>query len=88
MGGRTAPAIGERLMQEGLSGETPVVISANVSRHNERRWQGTLRDLAAGIAVIGYDDPVLIGIGAAFGVRRVPMVTVQPAPFAAGSLAG
>jgi uroporphyrin-III C-methyltransferase/precorrin-2 dehydrogenase/sirohydrochlorin ferrochelatase len=88
MGGRTAPAIAARLREEGLGGETPVVISANVSRDNERRWQGTLRDLAAGIAVIGYDDPVLIGIGAAFGVRRAPMVTVQPAPFAAGSLAG
>lgn len=88
MGGRTAPAIAARLLEEGLGGKTPVVISANVSRDNERRWQGTLRDVAAGIAVIGYDDPVLIGIGAAFGVRRASMVTVQPAPFAAGSLAG
>ncbi|MGN7880464.1 siroheme synthase CysG [Ensifer sp. 22460] len=88
MGGRTAPAIAARLQAEGLSGETPVVISANVSRDNERRWQGALRDLATGIAVIGYDDPVLIGIGAAFGVRRVPRAAIRPAPFAAGSLAG
>ncbi|WDZ76906.1 siroheme synthase CysG [Ensifer adhaerens] len=88
MGGRTAPAIATRLLAEGLSGETPAVISANVSRDSERNWQGSLRELAAGIAVIGYDDPVLIGIGAAFGARRMPMGTKVPVPLATTALAG
>jgi uroporphyrin-III C-methyltransferase/precorrin-2 dehydrogenase/sirohydrochlorin ferrochelatase len=71
MGGRTAPAIAERLMMEGMPGDMPVVIAANISRANERRWHGTLDRLAAGIAIIGYDDPVLIGVGAVFPTTAI-----------------
>lgn len=68
MGGKTAPKIAARLIKEGLSETTPVIVMANVSRGNETIWQGALADL--------HDEnkshfdnmfpkcaPVLIGIG-------------------------
>lgn len=82
MGGRTAPEIAERLLAEGLAPTTPVVIAANVSRRNERRWSGPLCALAEGMAGIGHDDPVLIGIGKVFAAARTA-TSVQPAPLAA-----
>ncbi|WP_445292575.1 siroheme synthase CysG [Ciceribacter sp. T2.26MG-112.2] len=63
MGGRTAPLIAERLMGQGASPSTPVVIVSNVSRPTERQWRGTLDNIGEGIALIGHDDPVLIAIG-------------------------
>ena len=63
MGGHTAPLIAARLMGEGASPATPVVIVSNVSRPTERRWLGTLSDMERGIAIIGHDDPVLIAVG-------------------------
>ena len=63
MGGRTAPLIAARLIDEGASPATPVVIVSKVSRPAERQWRGTLKNMAEGIASIGYDDPVLIAIG-------------------------
>ncbi|MEO0496127.1 MAG: siroheme synthase CysG [Pseudomonadota bacterium] len=70
MGARTAPLIAERLMSEGLSADTSVVVMAAISRANERRWTGTLADLSDGVAEIGLDDPVLIGIGDALAARK------------------
>ncbi|WP_454918467.1 siroheme synthase CysG [Xanthobacter sediminis] len=66
MGGRTAPEIAARLLGEGMAPTTPVVIAANVSRADERRWSGPLSALAQGMARIGHDDPVVIGIGRVF----------------------
>ncbi len=63
MGGRTAPRIAARLIGEGASPATPVVIVSNVSRPTERQWRGTLSDMERGIAIIGLDDPVLIAVG-------------------------
>ena len=68
MGGRTAPAIADRLMAEGLSAATPVVVMSGVSRRNEQRWCGTLKDIAQGIGTIEHSQPVLIGIGRAFHI--------------------
>ena len=70
MGGRTAPSIVERLTAEGLCAKTPAIAVSAVSRLEERRWIGTLETLAAGIAGIGHDAPVLIGIGNAFANSR------------------
>ncbi|MBW8285584.1 MAG: siroheme synthase CysG, partial [Rhizobium sp.] len=63
MGGRTATLIARRLMAEGASPATPVIIVSNVSRPAERQWRGTLSDMERGIAIIGHDDPVLIAVG-------------------------
>jgi len=66
MGGRTACEIQEKLLYEGMSAHQSVVICASVSRGDQRTWQGTLKDLKAGISEIGFNDPVLIGIGNVF----------------------
>ena len=76
MGGRTGPAIAERLMAHGLAPLTPVVIAAGLTRLDEWRWHGSLADLAAGPAMTAPNLPVLIGIGRVF----------QPAQDAALSL--
>ncbi|MFG1392753.1 siroheme synthase CysG [Xanthobacter agilis] len=84
MGGRTAPEIATRLLGAGMAPTTPVVIAANVSRANERRWSGPLAELADGMAAIGHDDPVLIGIGRVFAPRAVAAPAVPCPVYAAG----
>ncbi|OLP60271.1 uroporphyrinogen-III C-methyltransferase [Xaviernesmea oryzae] len=70
MGGRTAGAIAERLMEKGMSGGTPAVIMRAVTRETEQRWIGELADMPGAMAAIGVDEPVLIGIGAAFAEAK------------------
>ncbi|MBU4531581.1 MAG: siroheme synthase CysG [Hoeflea sp.] len=66
MGGRTADQIATQLMARGMDRSTPVVISKSVARQGFERWTGPLRDLAGGMALIGCDEPVLVGIGSVF----------------------
>lgn len=66
MGGRTAGGIAARLMEMGTDPSMPVVISRSVAREGFERWTGTLRDLARGMTIIGYDEPVLVGVGSVF----------------------
>lgn len=68
MGGRTAGKIKKRLLEEGLCANTPIVISSSVSRPEQKVWSGSLNDLDIGIEKIGYDEPVLIGIGDVFSI--------------------
>nr|WP_272214654.1 hypothetical protein [Marinicella sp. W31]MDC2880284.1 hypothetical protein [Marinicella sp. W31] len=72
MGGRTAGEISARLIAEGLPPETPVLIASNTSRPDERRWYGTLAGLSDGMAEVGYDSPVLFGVGRVF-TRKAAM---------------
>ncbi len=67
MGGRMAGQIEQRLSENGMSSETPVVVVSSISRMQERRWAGHLGGLADGMRTIGVDEPVLIGVGAVFG---------------------
>lgn len=71
MGAGTARQFAQRLASEGLPLETPAVVVTNVSRGAEARWQGTLGDLGDAPIVRSRSGPVLIGIGAAFGMRRI-----------------
>ena len=66
MGGRTAPQIGEKLIEQGLGSDTPVTVTANISRADQRQWYGTLGELEYGASKLGHNDPVLITIGACF----------------------
>ena len=66
MGGRTAPAIAERLMINGLHAMTPVVVMAGVSRTAQTHWTGSLADLGDGRGADSGGQPVLIAIGQAF----------------------
>lgn len=66
MGGRTAGAIRNRLIEAGLDAGTPVVIVSSVANTDERRWVGSLDGLSSAMAEIGLDRPVLIGVGEVF----------------------
>ena len=70
MGGRTGAQIAAHLRAAGLASATPVGIARDISRPDERRWFGTLANLEDGIALIGYERPVLIGVGAVFADAR------------------
>lgn len=67
MGGRTASQISSTLIVHGLRAETPIVVSQSIGRSTSQRWVGTLTQLESGMANIGYDQPVLIGVGEVFG---------------------
>lgn len=67
MGGRAAHQIASRLLHEGMSGSTPVVAMAGLTRSNEQRLAMTLEELAAtGLDSHLLEQPVLLGIGAVF----------------------
>ena len=78
MGGRTAGAIAARLIAEGASQATPVAVAANLSRADETRETGTLANLQAIVARIGYDRPILIGVGDVFGEVEEGVLTGDP----------
>jgi len=69
MGGRMAGQIEQRLRDNGMTSDTPVVVVSSVSRPQERRWAGSLGRLADAMRTIGVDEPVLIGVGAVFSRR-------------------
>lgn len=90
MGGRTAGEISGRLIAGGMRPCTPVVVARSVARNGFRHWAGELKDLDAGMSIIGYDEPVLIGIGAVFSRVAKPVSLTQPeipAPVRAAELA-
>jgi len=69
MGGRMAERIAERLVANGLPASTPVAVAANLSRGDETRGAGALKDLGTIVARIGVDRPILIGVGRVFAER-------------------
>ena len=78
MGGRTAGAIVETLTRHGLPADTPAAVARAVSRPGQRQWIGTLADLPGVMHEIGYDEPVLIGVGPTFaGIRTIPATDQQ-----------
>jgi uroporphyrin-III C-methyltransferase/precorrin-2 dehydrogenase/sirohydrochlorin ferrochelatase len=66
MGGRMAGRIADQLIAHGLPPQTPVAVAANLSRDDETRAAGTLSGLADLVGVIGYERPILIGVGRVF----------------------
>lgn len=66
MGGRTAGRIRDRLLAAGMDRKTPAVVMRAVTRINETRWLGVVDDLAQAMEAVGFDEPVLIGIGTVF----------------------
>lgn len=68
MGGREAAATAERLLAQGRSVDTPVVVVENCSRADERIARLTLTDLARGLDAA--QGPVLVMIGEALRLRE------------------
>lgn len=66
MGGRMSGKLSRRLIREGASPATPVVIVSALTRRNETRVLCNLRDLAKGIVAFDLDQPILIGVGKVF----------------------
>ncbi|MDJ0615036.1 MAG: siroheme synthase CysG [Rhizobiaceae bacterium] len=66
MGGRTAAEIRSTLLNHGMDGATPVAILSSITREEEKRWIGNLNTLEQGINEVGFNNPVLIGIGNVF----------------------
>jgi uroporphyrin-III C-methyltransferase/precorrin-2 dehydrogenase/sirohydrochlorin ferrochelatase len=64
MGGSTAAQMASRLIHEGLSPATPVVLAENLSRSDERIQHADLGSLSH--AVLSLNGPIIIGIGMAF----------------------
>lgn len=77
MGGRTAGQIRTRLLAAGMDSRTPVVVMSAVTRSNEKRWIGTVGDLADAVARIGVENPILIGVGQAFSEARAETVNAE-----------
>lgn len=71
MGGRMAGRIAGQLLDHGMQGSTPVTIAKSVSSTGFVPWHGVLSGLEDGMMEIGFDQPVLIGIGAAFAACAV-----------------
>lgn len=78
MGGRMAPKIRHALVENGLTDETPVVVASAIGRSDEARWSGPLYQLADGVAAVGLDNPVLIGVGDVFGVLQTRTMDASP----------
>lgn len=68
MGGREAVTTAQKLLAQGRSPATPVVVVENCSRENERVLRLQLADLEEGLA--SCTGPVLVMIGAALSARR------------------
>jgi uroporphyrin-III C-methyltransferase / precorrin-2 dehydrogenase / sirohydrochlorin ferrochelatase len=60
-----------------MASETPAVIVSAIAREEERRWVGKLVDMPSAMAEIGYENPVLIGIGDAF-IKAKAFATLAP----------
>jgi uroporphyrin-III C-methyltransferase/precorrin-2 dehydrogenase/sirohydrochlorin ferrochelatase len=70
MAGRTAGDIAERLLEEGLSPLTPVVVAAAIGRATEQLRTTDLAGLQGSMADIDATLPILIGVGEAFRKPR------------------
>jgi uroporphyrin-III C-methyltransferase/precorrin-2 dehydrogenase/sirohydrochlorin ferrochelatase len=68
MGGRTAPEIAARLMDNGLSRETPVAVAAALGRANEQKILTSVAELSEVISRFDTTSPIVIGVGAVFGI--------------------
>jgi uroporphyrin-III C-methyltransferase len=70
MAGRTIDRVAARLIAAGLPGSTPAVAVENASRPGERRLYGTLAELPAELARVGFEGPTLVLIGKVVGLAQ------------------
>lgn len=82
MGVTAAPAIAEKLMADGLSGQTPVAVLEGGTRPDGRTFVTRLDALAEAIAAHGVRSPALLVVGevAALAVERPGAMAAALAP--------
>lgn len=78
MGARMAGRIRDRLISEGLSGQTPAVAVSGIATPDENRWHGTLETLESGVTGLGLQRPVLIAVGRVFEGKGEAARALQP----------
>jgi uroporphyrin-III C-methyltransferase len=83
MGVKTAPQIAEKLMEDGLSPETPLAVIENASRPNMRVVRGLLAALPDLVKAQAIKSPALIVIGDV--TAREDAAIAQTAQAAAGT---
>jgi uroporphyrin-III C-methyltransferase/precorrin-2 dehydrogenase/sirohydrochlorin ferrochelatase len=79
MGGRTAAGFARQLLAKGMAPSTPLAAVASVSRRDERKWCGTIGQVANEGLPLELTAPVLIGIGTAFKQVRTMRARQVPA---------
>jgi uroporphyrin-III C-methyltransferase/precorrin-2 dehydrogenase/sirohydrochlorin ferrochelatase len=81
MAGRTAPQVVAKFASHGMAVDTPVAVASALSRPNQRLWHCTLATLGTTMDEVGDTDPVVIGVGAAFGARAAGTVEAEEQVF-------
>lgn len=71
MGGKTAPSIAERLINEGMPPTTPAIVQYAISRPEASRLTTTLAELRNYRELLNNGQPVLIGIGKVFAAVEI-----------------
>lgn len=66
MGSRTASAIADILIAQGMSPQTPVAVAADIGRKKEMKLHCDLLGLPTAVEMIGNGQAVLIGVGSVF----------------------
>ena len=78
MGGRTAAKIKAKLLVAGMSPATPVALGADLGGNAQQTQITSLDQLPEAIMQLGFDRPMLIGIGQVFGSRAVTALAESP----------
>ncbi len=79
MGGRTATAIREHLLSAGMDGATPVAIAAAIGTAEQLTHFTVLRALPEAIENVGFERPILVGVGHVFAKKMARAKSVSVA---------
>ncbi len=70
MGGRTSPAIAERLLEHGMPQDMPVMLAYSISRPEMQVVRTTLAALSDPATDVPNDGPVLVAVGSVFAATH------------------
>lgn len=85
MGARMAAPIRDAFLARGISPQTPAIAVASISRPDEARWFGRLRDIEDGVLTLPAGAPILIAVGNVFAsaVQRKTVIASRDLDFQA-----
>ena len=88
MGRTMMGEIAERLLASGLCRDTPVAIARAVGRPGEQHLSTCLAEMASAATGTDRNEPVLIGVGRVFALRRRQATDSNPASVQPARLSG